>query len=369
MSHPKKVAVIGANGFIGSRLVELFHLRGLCEVVPIVRGVSGLSRLSRFDLDWRLADARQTESLAKALAGCDAVVHSVVGDSGVIETAAAALLPAAAQAGVRRVVYLSTASVHGQNPAPGTSEESALSDRQVVGYNNAKVRAERTLFRDSRRYPVELIALRPSIVFGPRDRWISSLAAELKMGTAWLINNGEGICNTIYVDNLIHAVFAALGAPQAAVGQAYLVGDGETVTWADLYRAVASSIGIDIGSVHQIDEPKFSPRTIGSRLSSLKSSKAVQAVLPWIPAGIKRGTKGFLAGWAPKATVSDWRLPVLPYPALTYEMVELQRCKVRLPQDRAAAALGYSAVVSFQEGIARTIAWLEWCGHLKVNAR
>ena len=49
MSFPKKVAVIGANGFVGSRIVETFHLSGICEVVPVVRGVNALPRLSRCD--------------------------------------------------------------------------------------------------------------------------------------------------------------------------------------------------------------------------------------------------------------------------------------------------------------------------------
>ena len=97
MSFPKKIAVVGANGFVGSRIVETFHLAGLCEVIPVVRGVNALPRLSRFELEWKLADARNPESLAAALTGCDAVVHAVVGDPGVIEAATSGELPEAAR--------------------------------------------------------------------------------------------------------------------------------------------------------------------------------------------------------------------------------------------------------------------------------
>jgi 2-alkyl-3-oxoalkanoate reductase len=360
-----KIAIIGANGFVGSRLLESLHLGEKAEVLPIVRSVGSLARLARFDLDWRLADACNIPELATALQGGDTAVHTIVGDSRVIEAASAALLPAAAQAGVRRVVYLSTASVHGQNPAPGTSEESPLSDQQEIEYNNAKVRAERTLMRDAARYPVELIILRPSIVFGPRDRWISTLISELLSDTAWLINKGEGICNTIYVDNLVHAILLALNAPHTAIGRAYVVGDSEIVTWADLYRAVAKSAGIGFDRIHQIAEPTFPTPNIASRVSALRSSKAVQAVLPWIPAKLKRGTKGMLAEWSRKPEASAWQWPRPLRPSPTFEMVELQRCRVRFDHKRAATDLGYSARISFREGLERTVAWLKWSGRLE----
>lgn len=120
--------------------------------------------------------------------GTEVAVHAIVGDPQVIEAAATALLPPAAQAGVRRVVYLSTASVHGQNPAPGTSEESTLRNQQDAHTTTPRCAPSALSSRDVGRYPVELIVLRPSIVFGPRDLWLTTLFAELEAGTAWLID-------------------------------------------------------------------------------------------------------------------------------------------------------------------------------------
>src|SRR4051812_18732823 len=106
----KRIGIVGASGFVGSRLVEMFHLNAWAEVRPVVRGVRSLSRVARFDLDWKLANATDAGELTRALEGCDTVVHSVVGDADVIENAARVLYPAAQAAGVRRIVYLSTAS-------------------------------------------------------------------------------------------------------------------------------------------------------------------------------------------------------------------------------------------------------------------
>lgn len=360
MSFPKKVAVVGANGFVGSRIVETFHLTGLCEVVPVVRGVNGLPRLSRFALDWKLADARKPEALADALKGCDAVVHAVVGDPRVIEEAAAALVPAAVTAGVRRVVYLSTASVHGQNPAPGTTEDSPLSDGQDIDYNNAKVRAERVLFADAARHKVELIALRPSIVFGPRDRWITTLADELQRGVAWLINDGSGLCNTIHVDNLVHAVRLSLAAPASATGHAYLVGDGELVTWADFYRETAAGLRIDPQSIHQIAVPTFPAKSWLSRLDGLRASPTAQRLIAQVPRVLKGVAKGAIKGLSPEPQPSSWSLPHGAGPTPSREMVLLQQCGYRLPTAKAERLLGYQPPISFAEGLDRTLSWLKW---------
>src|SRR5450432_425387 len=143
-----KVAILGASCFVGSRMVEMFHLGRLMEVHPIVRSFTSLPRIARFDLDWRVADACSEEGLTKAFEDCDSVVHVALGTPNVIENSVVAAYRAASKAGVRRLVYLSTASVHGQSPTPSTNEGTALSDRQPLEYNNCKVRAEGLLQRE-----------------------------------------------------------------------------------------------------------------------------------------------------------------------------------------------------------------------------
>ena len=162
-----RVALVGANGFIGGRAVEMFHLNGLAEVRPVVRTVASLARLARFDLEGCVADAFDQTALRHAFAGCTVVVHAVAGDPGVILGTLAPVYRAAQAAGVRRLVYLSTASVHGQAPAPGTNEASSLSEDQPLAYNKAKVQAERELLKLRAQGAVEVVLLRPGIVWGP----------------------------------------------------------------------------------------------------------------------------------------------------------------------------------------------------------
>lgn len=143
----ERIAILGAGGFIGNRAVEMLTLGGHYEVRPVVRAAQSLALASRFALDGRIADGRDQVALEAAFGGCSAVIHAMAGDPQTIVAAIEPVYRAAAAAGVKRLIYLSSASVHGQSPALGTTELSPLSERQPIEYNNAKVRAERLLMR------------------------------------------------------------------------------------------------------------------------------------------------------------------------------------------------------------------------------
>ncbi len=356
-----KLAILGANGFVGSRLLEVFHLAGVARLRPIVRGFGALARLARFELDWRLADARDTAALTTAFEGCDGVVNLVVGDAPDILETATASYEAAHAAGVKRMVYLSSASVHGQAPAPGTDETAPLHTKHAQDYNNAKVRAERALARCRARGAVELVTLRPGIVFGPRSRWVSHLASELLGGTAYLVHQGEGICNSIYVDNLVAAIRLALTSHKAD-REVFLVGDRERVTWLDFYRPIADALGVDLDGVPRVAAPEF-PSSWKKKLADVRASKHVQAVLPAVPKKLKQAVKGALAAATALPGPSEWALPVPPGPAITEEMCRLQNCDWQFPWAKAQRLLGYEPGVSFAEGMRRSVAWLAFAGY------
>ena len=360
MNSPR-IAVMGASGFLGSRVVEMFHLGAVAEVRPVVRGFQSLARLARFELDWRVADARDETALTAAFEGCDYVIHSVTGDPDVIEDSVTPVYRAACKSKVKRLVYLSSGSVHGQAPAPGTDETSALSDRQALEYNNAKVRAERRLLDARTRGGTEIVILRPGIVFGPRDRWISVLADALLAGTACLVNGGEGICNTLYVDNLVHAIQRALTA-SSVDREAFLLGDRETVTWERLYRGVSGMLGIPFEQIRQV--PPVVPRkNFRDHVDHFRGLPAVQKLLPVFPSKIKRAVKAALAAMPEPVTPSPWTLPRPSAPAITFEMSELQQCRWKFPHEKATRLLGYDPGLSFDKGLHRTAGWLQFAGY------
>jgi nucleoside-diphosphate-sugar epimerase len=355
-----RVALVGANGFIGSRAVEILHLNGLAEVRPVVRTVASLARLARFDLEGCVADAFDQTALRYAFAGCAVVVHAVAGDPGVILGTLAPVYQAAQAAGVRRLVYLSTASVHGQAPALGTNEESPLSEDQPLAYNQAKVQAERELLKLRAQGTVEVVLLRPGIVWGPRSVWIANFADALLAGEAYLIDRGQGICNSIYVDNLVHAIYLALDAP-GVDGEALLVGDREQVTWADLYRPLAEALGYNLTQLPEAVIPDFAPGW-QERVKKLHGTKPVQGFLALFPQRWRQAAFDGLTTLLAEPS-SPWTVPKPSQPVASQEMALLYRCQYKLPFDKARTKLGYEPGVSFAEGCCRTVGWLGFAGY------
>lgn len=355
-----KVAIMGASGFVGLRLVERLHLEGRAEVVPVVHAYRSLAVLARFDLPWQVVDPTNIEALSGALRGCDAVVHAALGDAKQIVAMAEALYPAAQRAGVRRIVALSSAAVHSLTPARGTDESSAPLVDQRSEYNRAKAVAELRLSAARRRGSVELVQLRPGIVHGPRSRLVADLAARLQAGTAWLVNDGAGICNAVSVDNLIDAIWLSLTRP-GADREVFLLNDRETVTWRDFHAAIATAVGADLERVHHLVAPTFRASP-SERLARFASTDLALSLMPLIPARAKRLAKAAAAAWHGSAPPDPWRLADDPRPQPSEEMCQLQGCQWRFPTTKAERILGYSPAVSFAEAMDRTAAWLRFAG-------
>jgi nucleoside-diphosphate-sugar epimerase len=370
------VAVLGANGFIGSRLVEWLLWNDVATVRPIVRSINSMVRAARFDLDCRVADATDRGGLPLHLKGCEVLFHCVVGPPHTILKSAEVAYQAAADAGVRRLVYLSSAVVHGNNPAPGTREESELVVDQPFEYSVSKVMAEHVLRRVGADGAVEIVTLRPSIVYGPRSTWWTArIATQLLHGTAYLVNGGAGICNTVYVDDLIHAMWLAAVSDKVA-SQAFIITGSERVTWKDLYARVAEAVGVDISQVHDVDgaralESLLAPPRVAHWIRVVRQvGLATKHIVPPIAITLAKNilparlTSALRQRWyethrPPRArnTEKDGARRI---PILEPLVVSLQTCEYRLSIDKARDLLGYQPQVSFDEGCRKTQEWLQF---------
>ena len=350
-----KVAVIGANGFIGSRLVEQWHLEKRADVVPIVRRSEAAAGVLRFGLDCRVADACDERELTRALAGCDAVVHAGAGPPLFVTRSPACVVRAAALAGAGNVIYLSSMAVHGWNPRPGTDEATPLPRRQPVAYNRWKVSGERALRSACRETRTRFVILRPGIVYGPRSRWIAGFARAVVEGSASVVAGGRGVCNAIYVDNLAHAVDLALQREEAA-GETFLVSDDDAVTWRMLYEPVCRALGHSWDAVADLP-PRSSRRTPGERLLELKEDPAARVVLDRVPRALRNPIRRL----AVRPLAEEPSQDVPPRPAL--ETSILQTCGYRFPITKARRVLGFEPPIAFDEACRRTVAWLGFAGY------
>lgn len=323
-----KVAIIGVNSMVGARIIESFRLGDGPSVVAIARHPSQFALAARFAVDMRVVDTLEVGSLARSLAGCAAVIH-VDHETADDARAPAILCRAAGKAGTRRVIYLSSAAVHGQNPPQGTDEKSPLHQRHAIAANNTLVAVEKQFFAECRQQELAGYALRPAVLYGPRSPLVARLVTEIQESRAWLLQNGEGICNSLYVDNLIAAIRLCLKARNGS-GQPYLLTDSESVTWRDFYHALARELDLPSRGIHLLGDSAVS-RTDDER-----------------PIGTTS---------APRALPDPWDVPRTPAPEITPEMSAWQQCAWRLPSARANRELGYQPGVSFTEGIHRTCAW------------
>jgi 2-alkyl-3-oxoalkanoate reductase len=334
----RRVAILGAGGFIGARAAELLDEAGH-EIVPVTRKNTGPQLPNEIEKRRKLADAFDQTALATAFEYCDAVVSAIAGDPHTIIGTIDPLYAAAEAAGVRRIVYLSSAVVHGHAPAPGTDERSEPSLDQPLEYNRAKIRAEQLLRELRDRGKVEVTILRPGIVYGPRSQWTRRIAEELRAGAGALPDGGRGICNAIFVDNLVHAIDRAISVKQAD-GEAFLLNDREVVTWRDVIAPIAETVEVDVDRL-----PQPSSASILRRYQSHR-----QRIFHQLPPRIRR-----LLAKIPKA---------LPGPTnVDYEMALLHSCRVRLPTAKAERLLGFSPPVPFAEGCRRSVEWLRAEGY------
>jgi nucleoside-diphosphate-sugar epimerase len=352
----KRVAVIGAGGFIGNRLVEHWHGADRYEVVPVVRRPAALALAKRFPLGGRIADVLDEEALATAMTGCDAAVATVAGPPATITGMAAPLIGAARRSGVRRIVYLSSQMVYGQAPAFGTLDETPLPRRHAFEYNRAKAEAEQALGRLAAAAGVELVTLRPGIVYGPRSRWTGSMANELLSGETFLVSDAPGVCNGIYVDNLVHAIERAIDV-QGAAGQMFFVNDEEELRWSDLVEPVADALGLDRAAIAR--PTLVEALGAGPSFARRKLRTVAKAALRTLPKRARRAV-----GAARRAALEHAPGAPIEKP-VTYsrEMALLQSCAVRLRHEKARNLLGYHPPVSHEQAMVRSIAWLRFAGY------
>ncbi len=376
-----EIGVIGASGFIGNRLIERLVLEQSAEVKAVVRSVSSYSRPARFNIKIEVGDLLDLESLCKAFNGCSIVFHTAVGDSRTIIKGIENTLLAAAKVGVRRIVYLSSAVVHGYNPAPSTNEDSALVKNQPFEYSNSKVKAEFIIREMRRRLPVEVVVLRPYIVYGPGATYNTTLIVQkLLQREICLIDNGQAAFNGVYVDNLIDSMLLAAEKPEAA-NQDFIIGDGFNVTWSDYFSALCEVIGVTIDDILSLTRQEAT--TLLKERNKRESFRKVLANLV-----TTKEFRLFVLSLAGARPLINWSRPAIRSVLnklksnsssgegdtnkfsnlqLDEEWIALMSCQTYLPIEKAKSVLGYQAKVNFEEAMKRTGEYLRFACLLQPN--
>uniref|UniRef100_UPI000A0490C7 UDP-glucose 4-epimerase family protein n=1 Tax=Geobacter pickeringii TaxID=345632 RepID=UPI000A0490C7 len=263
----KNVFVTGASGFVGrflcSRLLSAgFSVRGtlLSSETPasLVSGVEPMViQPLGPDTPWQ-----------HALTGIDTIIHlaarvHIMDDPSadpltefrkVNTEGTRQLAKEAAKAGVKRLVFISSIKVNGEETATPFTENSPAQPTDPYGIS--KWEAEQSLRQIEKETGLEVVVVRPTLVYGPgvKANFLNVLKAIKGNSGFWILDFGSkylpfplaSIANQrslIYVGNLVDALATCATHPVAA-GQTYLVSDGEDVSTPELIRRVANALDV-----------------------------------------------------------------------------------------------------------------------------
>lgn len=239
-----KVLITGANGFVGSALVEDLRARGH-EIVGATRAPTE-NTVSVGELtgatDW-----------GAALAGCDTVVHAAARVHQMKEQAENAealyretnvkgtlnLARQAVAAGVKRFVFLSSIKAMGE---AGHFTEAAPC-RPEDAYGRSKREAEEVLQKLSLETGLEVVILRLPLVYGPGVKGnFLNLMRLVEKGLPLPFGAVRNVRSLLYLGNLLDVIALCLNH-QAARGRVFLPSDGAEVSTPQLIRAIATAMG------------------------------------------------------------------------------------------------------------------------------
>ncbi|MDG3002746.1 NAD-dependent epimerase/dehydratase family protein [Paludisphaera mucosa] len=253
---PRRALVTGATGLLGSHLVERLRARG-DGVRALVRASSDTTFLDELGVESSPGDLLDVASVERALDGVDVVYHCAakVGDWGPWREfqvggidATRNLAEASARAGVARFVHVSSTSAYGH---PRDREEPIVESHPLGEniwvldyYTRSKVECERILWRMAEEGRLPLTVIRPSWIFGERDRTtIPRLIREFRWGRVSIVGKGDNPLSAVYAGVVADAAILAADDP-GSKGEAYNITSHSPITQREFLDMLADAIGV-----------------------------------------------------------------------------------------------------------------------------
>lgn len=324
-------AVTGAAGFIGAHLVRGFDARG-STVVPLVRNLGPQSPAGALTLEDALSDP-------SLLSGVEIVVHAAAVrhrygvDSAEYRASNVELVEramrASAAAGVRRFVLVSSVGVYGFPARLPVTESHPYAPRTM--YSATKVEAEMRARRVARECGIEIVIVRPTIVYGPGDRngMLDKMAAMIRAGIYRVVGSGNNVLHHTHIDDVVDGVW--LASTVAPAGEDFILAGPEHTTLAALSALVARAVGRELPRRHV---PASVARTLATGIDALAYG------------GIAFTRRE---------------------PPINHEKLDIMTLSIHFDTSKARRMLGFDPQVGYEEGVLRTLRG-EWPAMAVVGA-
>jgi nucleoside-diphosphate-sugar epimerase len=313
--------VTGASGFIGSKLLEKIDL-------SLVKALGRETPVDFPHSKFYKRDIGSNTNYSDALCDVDAVVHlaarvHIMKDNAInpledyreVNTYGTInLAKQAAKSGVKRFIYVSTIKVNGDSTTVDHFFSHDDEYKPQDYYGKSKAEAESELFKLSRDTGLEIVIIRPTLVYGPGVKAnFSALMSLVKKGIplpfGCIRGNKRSLVSVI---NLVDLIVTCIDHPKAA-NQVFLVSDDHDVSTSEMVREIAIALG---QHTWQLPVPTFCYKLVGKLLNKsnvvdrLVGSLQVdithtKQTLDWVPpqslqAGFKQTADAFLESHIPK---------------------------------------------------------------------
>ena len=249
----RQVLITGASGFLGSRLIARLLLQPLVTVSGAVRSKPASEH------PWLIpvGEINGNTDWSEALKGQCVIIHTAARAHIMDDTAAdpltefrrvnvAGTLNLARQgaaANIRRFVFISSIKVNGEKTPSGACFTAEDSPAPEDSYGISKWEAEQGLQQIARETSMEVVIIRPPLVYGPGVKGnFATLAKLVAKGLPLPLGAIHNKRSLVGLDNLVDLIITCIAHPNAA-NQVFLVSDSEDLSTAGLLRRVAIAMG------------------------------------------------------------------------------------------------------------------------------
>jgi nucleoside-diphosphate-sugar epimerase len=270
----KKIAITGANGFIGKSLCKTFSKLNRAYI-GIVRSENSLKTLKAINTIF-VGDINSNTDWNQSLENCEVIIHCAgiahvtnnkdnLYDYYKVNTEGTKnLAEQATQAGVKRLVFLSSIKVNGENTDKINNRKKFyykdIPAPQDV-YARSKLEAEKTLWEISSRTGLEVVVVRLPLVYGYGAKGnLSRLIKLIKLGIPLPLSIIKNQRSMIGIDNLVNLLIRCIDHPKAN-GKTFLASDGADLSTPQLIKLIGSSMG---RKVYLFPVPLFLLKILGS---------------------------------------------------------------------------------------------------------